>query len=192
MVTWQMALLPRYGDLNHNWVSLQWCVHLVWLTVSLLLEDRWALLLLLQSATAYLDFTSDLFKPAPLYFCKIYIEIKQIYQEKAKLNLWIVKLIHFIVATISFIGDLKLNKEWCEHARLHTDACAPRITAFVCVEHFSKGMLLCRHRWCSWQKHDYCWKHIHMGTLTESPGSWVTLYISYIKAACLSAVWAHW
>lgn len=38
--------LPRYGDLNHNWVqSPQRCVHLVWLTVSLLPEDRRALLL---------------------------------------------------------------------------------------------------------------------------------------------------
>lgn len=60
---------------------------------------------------------------------------------------------------------------------------------FVCAERFTKGMLLCKHRWCSWQKHDYCWKRVHVGTLTESPGSRVTLYIGCIKAAGPSAVW---
>lgn len=162
-----MALLPRYGDLNHNWVSLQWCVHLVWLTVSLLLEDRWALLLLLQSATSHLDFTSS---PSG-YLCRIYLWI-QVHCENDP----------FCYCSSRFIGCLKLHKEQCEHAHLHTDACAPRITAFVWVEHFSKGMLLCRHRWCSWQKHDCSWKLVHMGTLTEllAPGS---LYISCIKAA---------
>lgn len=60
---------------------------------------------------------------------------------------------------------------------------------FVCVERLSKGMLLCRHRWCSWQKHGYCLKRVHIGTLTEKQGSWVTHYIGCIKAAGPSAVW---
>lgn len=88
MVTWQMAFLPRYGDLNHNWVSLQRCVHLVWVTVSLLPEDGWALLLPLQPVDVLLDFfiphiflktrLTIIFFVIHQYSCKIYLFVRNV------------------------------------------------------------------------------------------------------------------
>lgn len=205
MVTWQMAFLPRYGDLNHNWVSLQRCVHLVWVTVSLLPEDGWALLLPLQPVDVYLDFTPNLFKPdsvfflcyslifmqdlplnkkteKPIFFSTwkwwIPLQIDQIKSSSCKMH-----PLSFLLGIQSWIKS-NVSMQFCTLMRvLHASL------LFVCAERFSKGMLLCKHRWCSWQKHDYCWKRVHVGTLTESPGSRVTLYIGCIKAAGPSAVW---
>lgn len=207
MVTWQMAFLPRYGDLNHNWVSLQRCVHLVWVTVSLLPGDGWALLLPLQPVDVYLDFTPNLFKPDAVFFlCYSLIFMPDLPLNKKKHKIpsflsnvkveWIPVQIDQIKSSsckmhpLSFLLGIQswiksnVSMQFCTLMRvLHASL------LFVCAERFSKGMLLCKHRWCSWQKHDYCWKRVHVGTLTESPGSRVTLYIGCIKAAGPSAVW---
>lgn len=203
MVTWQMAFLPRYGDLNHNWVSLQRCVHLVWVTVSLLPEDGWALLLPLQPVVVHLDSTPNLLKPDSL-FCLLFINIHARFtssEENLQKHFFPVELVNplhtdqtkssgckthplsFLLGIQSWIKS-NVSMQFCTLMRvLHASL------LFVCAERFTKGMLLCKHRWCSWQKHDYCWKRVHIGTLTESPGSRVTLYIGCIKAAHPSAVW---
>lgn len=103
--------------------------------------------------------------------------------DQIKSSSWKMHPLSFLLGIQSWIKS-NVSMQFCTLMRvLHASL------LFVCAERFSKGMLLCKHRWCSWQKHDYCWKRVHVGTLTESPGSRVTLYIGCIKAAGPSAVW---
>lgn len=106
-------LLPHYRDLNHNWVFLQWCVHLVWLTASLLLEDRYVLLLLPQSFAVH--FMSDLSKASSLFAVIIIIFLisGRFHSIKSKDNeqfhskwteIIIVRCIIFIISTVRFSG----------------------------------------------------------------------------------------